>query len=132
MPIKIGERHITGVGDRDVIAHGAAGQCLGVAPLGDGHTQVGGLVVVAHLDDLAGIFQCFIESLAADLPVGRRSYLDDFIPAQGQGFGGGDAPGVRGDIIDHFSAAGLADFVHSPLGVPAWVPVTSLYSAAYL
>ena len=45
MPEEVLQIDIAGVGDRDVIPHGLAGQQLGVAPLGDGHAQVGGLVV---------------------------------------------------------------------------------------
>ena len=47
MPVKFAERHVAGVGDGEVIPHLAPGQRLGVASLGDGHAQVGGLVVVA-------------------------------------------------------------------------------------
>ena len=61
MPIVAVQRHVAGVRHREVVAHLASGQHLGVAPLGDDHTQVGGLVVVAYLDNLAGILQGFIK-----------------------------------------------------------------------
>ena len=79
MPVVAVQRHVAGVRHREVVAHLASGQHLGVAPLGDDHAQVGGLVVVAHLDDLARILQCFVKGLAADLPVGRGSNLHNFI-----------------------------------------------------
>ena len=53
MPVKLRERHIAGVGHSEVVAHLAPSQHLGITPLGDSHAQVGGLIVVAHLDDLA-------------------------------------------------------------------------------
>ena len=98
MPVKIGERHVAGVGDGKVVPHLAPGQGLGVAPLGDGHPQVGGLVIVGHLDDLPRVLQRFIKNGPTDLPIGRRCGFHNLIPAQGQRLGCGDATGVRGDI----------------------------------
>ena len=83
MPVEFGERHITGVRHGDVVAHLAARQGLSVAPLGDGDAQVGGLVVVGQLNDLAGIFQRLIKHGAAELPVGRSGHLSDLVAAQG-------------------------------------------------
>ena len=71
--------------------------------------------IVGHLDDLAGVFQCLIESRSTDLPVWRRCDLYDLVAAQGQGLGGRHAPGVRGDIVHHLAAADLADLIHRAL-----------------
>ena len=64
---------------------------------------------------MTGILQRFIKNGAADLPIGRSSHLNDFVAAQRQRLGSGDTAGVGGDIIGHFSAAGLTDLVHSAL-----------------
>jgi hypothetical protein len=77
--------------------------------------QVGGLVVVGQLDDLAGILQRLIKGGAAELPIGRGGDFNDFIAAQRQGLGRRHAPGVRGDIVHHFAAAGLADLIDCAL-----------------
>ena len=53
VPVELRERHVGGVGDGEVVPHLAARQRLGVAPFGDGDAQLGGLVVVGQLDDLA-------------------------------------------------------------------------------
>lgn len=47
--------------------------------------------------------------------VARAGHFDDLIPAQRQGLGSGHVPGVRGDVVHHFAAAGLADLIHSAL-----------------
>ena len=56
MPVEIFERHVAGVAHGKVVAHLAPRQSLGVAPFGDNYAQVGGLVEVADLDDLACVF----------------------------------------------------------------------------
>ena len=45
------------VGYGKIIAHLVSSQDLGVAPLGNGDAQTGGLVIGTDLDDLARIFQ---------------------------------------------------------------------------
>ena len=57
MPVEVLQCHVGRVGHRDVIPHLAARQHLGIAPLGDGHAQIRGLVVIGQLDDLAGILR---------------------------------------------------------------------------
>lgn len=73
VPEEVVQRHIGGIGHCEIIAHGVAGQQLLVARLGDGYFQIGGLVVVADLDDLAGILQGFVKGLSAELIIGRGS-----------------------------------------------------------
>ena len=45
VPVEGFQRHIAGIGHRNVIAHLAVGHDLGIAPLGNGHAQRRGLVV---------------------------------------------------------------------------------------
>ena len=45
VPEEVFQRHVAGVGHREVVAHLTPCQYLGIAPLGDGHAQAGGLVV---------------------------------------------------------------------------------------
>ena len=71
VPVEILQGHVGGVCHRQIIAHGLAGQHLGIAPLGDGHTQIGWLVVGADLDNLAGVLQRDVMDGGIYLPVGR-------------------------------------------------------------
>ena len=51
------QRHVGGVGHRQIVAHGLACHDLCVAALGDGNAEAGRLIIGRELDDLTGIFQ---------------------------------------------------------------------------
>ena len=55
MPEEGVQGHIGGVGHGKIIAHLVPGQDLGVASIGDGDAQAGGLVIGRELDNLTGI-----------------------------------------------------------------------------
>ena len=79
MPEEGFQRHIGGVGDRQIIAHGLACHDLRVAALGDADAQLSRLIVGGQLDDLAGIFQRHIMHGGVNLPERRRCDLADLI-----------------------------------------------------
>ena len=79
VPEEIRQGYVGGVGHRQIVAHGLAGQHFGVAPLGDGHAQIGGLVVGADLDDLSGVLQRDVMDGGIYLPVGRGCDFNYFI-----------------------------------------------------
>ena len=51
------QRHVGGVGHRQIVAHGLACHDLRVAALGDDDAETGRLIIGRELDDLTGIFQ---------------------------------------------------------------------------
>ena len=79
MPVEALQIHIGGIGHGNVIPHLAPGQQLGVAPLGNGHPQDGGLIVIGQLDDLARIFQGHIKGLIGEPPIGRGGDLPELV-----------------------------------------------------
>ena len=79
MPEETFQSDIAGIGDGKIIAHGVPSQHRGVAPLGNGHAQIGGLVIGRELDDLPGVFQRDIVNSGVHLPIGRRRDLLDLV-----------------------------------------------------
>ena len=51
------QRHVGGIGHRQIITHGLARHDLCVAALGDGNAETGRLIIGRELDNLTGIFQ---------------------------------------------------------------------------
>lgn len=51
------QRHVGGIGHRQIVAHGLACHDLRVAALGDADAETGRLIIGRELDDLTGIFQ---------------------------------------------------------------------------
>ena len=115
MPVEILQGHVGGVCHRQIIPHGLAGQHLGIAPLGDGHPQIGGLVVGADLDDLPGVFQRDVMDGGIYLPVGRGCDFNHLIASQREGLAGRNAPCVRGDVVHHFTATCVDNLINSAL-----------------
>ena len=71
VPVEILQGHVGCVCHRQIIPHGLAGQHFGVAPLGDGDAQIGGFIVGADFDNLAGVLQRDVMDGGIYLPVGR-------------------------------------------------------------
>lgn len=109
------QRHVGGIGHRQIVAHGLARHDLRVAALGDADAEAGGLIVGRELDDLTGIFQRHIMHGGIELPIGGRCDLSELIAGQRQRFAGRDAPGVRRDVVHHLAAAGIDDLINSAL-----------------
>lgn len=114
MPVEIVECHIRGIGNaREVIPHGRTRLYLMIAGLLDGHAQLGRLIVLTELDDLAGILDLCLHPLAVDLIVRRRGHLSHIVAAQGQRIGSCDTVGVCGDVADDHAGSCLRDLIDS-------------------
>ena len=79
MPEERLQRHIRGIGNRQVIAHGLTGHDLCVTPFGDGNAKICRLIVGGDFDDLTGIFQRYIMHGGVDLPERRRCDFADLV-----------------------------------------------------
>ena len=115
MPEEGLQRHVGGVGHRQIVAHGLACHDLRVAALGDADAEAGGLIIGRELDDLTGIFQRHIMHGGIELPIGGRCGLPDLIAGQRQRLAGCDAPGIRRNVVHYLAAAGIDDLINSAL-----------------
>ena len=105
MPEEGLQRHIGGVGNRQIIAHRLTRHDLRVAAFGDGDAQFDRLIISRELDDLSRVPKRHIKGFSREPIIGRSRYLADKIAAQRQGFGCCNASGVGGDIVHHLAAA---------------------------